>query len=287
MALKTKLNPMGAFGVKYYTLTVITSPANATCVLTVNGVQYTTKSLRVKAGTVVSYSVSYTDTTTKTGSITMDSDKTLTFNRTYSTSTIYQPWTQPTATSSDRYSTTSNTNYNGVFGAVGGSIFAVESSPAIQNGDANALWKAFQSTNTAGYFSTYVATANGYPYITFYNPTALKVEKFTISNAGSTGSTDANGYTPSTGDILASDNGSSWTTIKNFTNPDANCNKGVVWDLDVPSSASAYKYWKIVAKTSKYLKTTAMNGRWQTTHIEVHATIPQIQYTYYFDLTIT
>lgn len=70
------------------TLTVVTTPSNATCVLTVNGIQYTTKSLEVKKGTVVNYSVSYSNTTTKTGSVTMNSNKTLTFTRTYSTSTI-------------------------------------------------------------------------------------------------------------------------------------------------------------------------------------------------------
>lgn len=76
MGIRTKFNPMGANGVKYYTLTVTTSPANATCVLTYDGVAHTAKTATVKEGTVVSYSVSYSGYTTQTGSWTITSNTT-------------------------------------------------------------------------------------------------------------------------------------------------------------------------------------------------------------------
>lgn len=99
MALRTKLNPMGANGDKYYTLTVTTSPANATCVLTYDGVAHTAKTATVKSGTVVSYSVSYSGYTTQTGSwtvtenttksITLTALYTLTVNCSYGSTYIY------------------------------------------------------------------------------------------------------------------------------------------------------------------------------------------------------
>ena len=81
----------------YYTLTVVTDPVSATCTLTYNGLSYTTKSATVEAGTVISYSVYHATYGTTTGTITMDSDKTLTCNGTYSTSyTDGNSWASPT-----------------------------------------------------------------------------------------------------------------------------------------------------------------------------------------------
>ena len=82
MALRTKLNPMGANGVKYYTLTVTTSPANATCVLFYDGVTHYGTFAHVKSGTVVNYSVSHSGYTTQTGSwtITENTTKTVTLS---------------------------------------------------------------------------------------------------------------------------------------------------------------------------------------------------------------
>lgn len=79
MGIRTKLNPMGGSNGKYYTLTIVTDPAAATCTLTINGIQYVTKTKEVKENTVVSYSVNHSTYGTKTGSITLTSDTTLTF----------------------------------------------------------------------------------------------------------------------------------------------------------------------------------------------------------------
>ena len=70
---------------KYYTLTVSTNPASATCTLTYGGNSYSSKTATVKKGTIISYSVYHSTYGTTTGNITMDSDKTLTCEGTYST----------------------------------------------------------------------------------------------------------------------------------------------------------------------------------------------------------
>lgn len=74
---------------KQVTLTVTTNPAAATCKLTYDGQTYTAKTATVDVGTSISYSISYDNTTTKTGSFIMSKDRTLTATRTYSTSTSY------------------------------------------------------------------------------------------------------------------------------------------------------------------------------------------------------
>lgn len=75
------------------TLTVVTNPASATCDLTYNGQTYSnTKTATVLKGTVVSYSLydsSHPSATGGTGSITMNSNKTLNATCTYSTSTSF------------------------------------------------------------------------------------------------------------------------------------------------------------------------------------------------------
>ena len=68
-------------GPKECNLTVVTSPSNATCVLTYDGTNYTTKTLTVLEGSTVSYNCSYTsDYTTASGSwlITEDTTKNVT-----------------------------------------------------------------------------------------------------------------------------------------------------------------------------------------------------------------
>ena len=70
---------------KQYTLTVSTNPASATCTLTYDGHSYSSKTATVDEGTVISYSVYHSTYGTTTGNITMDSDKTLTCEGTYST----------------------------------------------------------------------------------------------------------------------------------------------------------------------------------------------------------
>jgi hypothetical protein len=73
-----------------YTLTVSTNPNNATCTLTYGGSSYSSKSATVASGTVINYSVYHSIYGTTTGSITMNSNKTLTCTGASSTTSKYQ-----------------------------------------------------------------------------------------------------------------------------------------------------------------------------------------------------
>ena len=64
-------------GEKKCTLTVVTTPSNATCVLTYEGISYNTKSITVPSGTVVNYTINYnSDYNTSSGSWTITEDTT-------------------------------------------------------------------------------------------------------------------------------------------------------------------------------------------------------------------
>lgn len=56
--LRTKLEPLGGCGIKYYTVTINPSPSNSTVVFTYQGQNYYQKSIRVKKGSNLSYTVS-------------------------------------------------------------------------------------------------------------------------------------------------------------------------------------------------------------------------------------
>lgn len=85
------------------TLTVITNPSNATCVLTYNGQSYTTKTLEVPIGAVVSYSISYTGYNTQTGSWTINNNVTKTITLVQTTYTLTVVTTPSAATCTITY----------------------------------------------------------------------------------------------------------------------------------------------------------------------------------------
>lgn len=208
----------------YYTFTITsTSPAidqsSVTCVLNYDGVNYQATMATVKAGTVITYTL--TDTThtnegsyiVKSDSVTMDSDKTLTCNVTYYTTEV--SWTSPVISSN---------------GTLGGDSFAVYAS--VESGS-NYAFHCFDS-NTTNYWASNRNADLPLTYI-FYSPVAVKVSSITMQNqtagfrAGSfAGSNDNSNYT----DILPS-----WTNSV-FGN-------GATWSLDVNASAF-YKYGKLI-----------------------------------------
>ncbi len=74
----------------YYTLNVVFTPSDAqsaTCTLTYDGQAHSATSATAEAGTVITYSISDTKYGSATGTVTMDSDKTLTCTGT--TTTVY------------------------------------------------------------------------------------------------------------------------------------------------------------------------------------------------------
>ena len=130
------------------TLTVVTNPASATCTLTYNEQSYETKSAIVPKGTTVSYSIYHSTYGTTTGTITMDSDKTINFEGTYSTSTVTTSWTNPT-----------NLTANGT---LGGSSFAVSGKSGTY-----ASWKMFDGNGNT------FAQAPANKTLIIYNPIAV------------------------------------------------------------------------------------------------------------------
>lgn len=78
MTIRCKMSPIGGSGVvRMYTLTISPSVSGATVVLTATGYAQSGNSIKVPAGTPVSYSVSATHYQTKTGTQIVDSDMTL------------------------------------------------------------------------------------------------------------------------------------------------------------------------------------------------------------------
>ena len=207
-----------------YTFKVVTNPTSASCTITYEGVEYTTKSLKVKAGSVISYSIYHSTYGTTTGSVTMSKDRTLTCTGVKTTKTEDVAWSQPTL----------NAN-----GTVGGSKFAV-----VSNGELSANFKAFQAFDNKP--STFwLSTAFLPKYIIFYCPTALRVSNLKIYNddKASIHLTYVKDYT-----IYASNNNSSWTTLKTGTN--TNYTIGGTWNIPI-NTGSYYKYYKINVVTCK------------------------------------
>lgn len=66
------------------TLTIVTNPVSAICTINYNGIDYTTKSLSVPSGTTVSYSIYHETYGTQTGTIFLDTNKTINAEGTYS-----------------------------------------------------------------------------------------------------------------------------------------------------------------------------------------------------------
>ena len=247
------------------TLTVTTNPASATCTLTYDGNSYTTKTASVKKGTIISYSVYHSTYGTKTGTITMDSDKTLTFTGTYSTTSTDVSWTRP--------------NLSG-FGTMGGSSFACEakSANAVINSSVSGYegWKAFDgiSNSSSNYWDARGANMqSAFPaYITWYNPTAIKVTQVTITQ-------QRGDISPKTGTIQASDNNSNWTTLTSWTN--SNVTTGASWNINLSSNTNFYNYYKLNITASN----TSGGTTTQIREITMTAYTEQTSYTYYWDVT--
>lgn len=141
------------------TLTIVTSPSNATCTLTYNGVAYVTKSLQVKQGSTVSYSVSHSTYGSTSGTTIVDSNKTIVFTGQSVPVTKEVSWTRPNLTSD---------------GTLGGFSFAVTARKLRES--SHPAYMAFDNST-----STYAFLYYGYNYLEWYNPTAIKVTNLSIN----------------------------------------------------------------------------------------------------------
>lgn len=251
MSLRTKNNPMGA-GSKYYTLTVSLNPASATCILTYDGVSYTTTSVKVKAETVVSYSISHETYGTYTGEVIVDKDTTLTCVGTYTTDPVDVSWTQPKLSAN---------------GTMGGSSFACHANSEYSS--SYAAWHAFDGVKS----SSNAWIINNPPsnkYITAYSPTPIKVSKINVYNR--------NAYSVKAGAIYGSNDNSTWTTLKSFSN--STTASGKTWTITV-NATDYYKYIKLNMTSGVYAK----KAHTCIGELTIIATYQSSSYTHYWDVT--
>lgn len=261
-------------GAKTYTLTVTTNPSSATCTLTYDGVSHSTKSAKVKAGTVISYSIYHSTYGSTSGSITMDKDKTLSCNGTYSTSTNYNYYTfsSPTSLSSN--------------GTLGGSSFA------CYGGNGNsAAYKMFDGN--ASSYAQFIHTSSTWSVknFVFYNPNPLNVSKLTfnflVSNGYSCRIQKGTFYGSNNSNVASSPSTESYWTQIGATDAiayTASANQSTSF-----SYTSYYKYHRVlISKASgpnghgtysiADIKDLTITGKYQTT---------STAYTYYWDKTVS
>ena len=234
------------------TLTVTTNPASATCTLTYNGVQYTTKSLEVNEGSTVSYSLYHATYGTQTGSVIMDSAKTLTCEGTYNTDYTDVSWSAPHDLSSNR--------------TLGGDSFAVYANKVQYNYNIYNPWVCFNGTTAD---NNVMSLSGG--YMEWYNPEPIKISQIRVV------SRNYPNFNLKSGNVYGSPDGSDWTLIHTFSGLTAISGQTATITF---TTTSLYKYWKID-------NWTAGNGYWQASEIYLDGFTQTTSYTYYWNVTTT
>lgn len=135
-------------------------------------------------------------------------------------------WTQPTLSAN---------------GNVGGASFAVIASS--ENTSGVGAYGAFTGT-TSSSSDCWHSNSESNSWITFYNPTAIKVTNLQITNRNDGTYT----YPIYGGVVYGSNDNSKWEQIKSFTNSVLGSN--AVWSIDLSSNKNYYKYYKIEANNS-------------------------------------
>lgn len=120
-------------------------------------------------------------------------------------------------------------------GTLGGNSFAVAASSEYST--SYQAYMAFRGDFDTSYWHSASQTDNNW-YLTFYNPTALKVSKLDITIYSTS-------HIPSGGKLQGSNNGTSWTDVCNFTNTTAT-NQSDKFVIDARNNTTFYKYYRIL-----------------------------------------
>ena len=201
-----------------YTLTVTTTPSNATCTLTYDGVAHTAKTATVVTGTVISYSVTHSTYGTTTGSLTMSRDRTLTCTGTSNTTTTTHNWTRPKLSKN---------------GTLGGSSCACSCDTYY-----NANWQPWEVFDDNSSNNGWMSGSNHlYGHVIYYTPTAINLTQATAKAYG------VYGFTQFT--IYGSNNNSSYTQL--VTTTGTHYQNGSTKTL-TSSKTGTYKYFKFYFK---------------------------------------
>ena len=118
-------------------------------------------------------------------------------------------------------------------GAMGGAKFGVTASGTWSS--PYDPWRVMQSGD-GGAFDAWISTTSPETF-DIYNPDAIKITNINIRNFVQ------GAYSITEGTVSGSNNYSSWTQIKSFTN--SNVTGGKTWDIDLSSNTNSYKYYRI------------------------------------------
>ena len=123
-------------------------------------------------------------------------------------------------------------------GTMGGNNFAVACSSYYANNDNYNAWRAFNGVIDVQTDLWACANGSDNAFLDFYNPQALKVTSLTVLNrySGTVGAIR-------TGNIQACNDGSSWQTIKTFSNDVTTANTS--WTIDLSDNENYYCYYRI------------------------------------------
>lgn len=249
---------------KQYTLTVNVTTDNSSPLvasITLNGEETnaSTASITVDENTVVNYKVSKSPyTPDATGAVIMDSDKTITVNGTYSTTTTYHSFSRPNLTSN---------------GTLGGSSFAVYASDYYSK---CYPYCAVDGVNITSYKNGNQWITQGGESFIFYNPNALRVTSLTI-NGGYGGTYSYRAYT---GTVYGSNNNSNYSSVGSWSVAKTTAATKVI-TVSLSSNTNYYKYYKLTP--TAFINST----NWGISELYITATYGTTSYTYYWDIAIS
>ena len=263
MSIKTKHNPIG--GVRYYTLTVVTTPSDAVCKLTYNGNTYTSKTATVKAGTTISYTITHSTYGTDTGSTTMYYSKKLTVTGVSTPITTEKTWSRPNLTAN---------------GTLGGSSCAI-----IADTEATTKVPAYYAvdSSTSTQWQSKSASSNTQRYLIFYTPTAIKLTKVVFATPKNT-SAEGLTYSWQLKDctVYGSNTNGSWVSLGSVSGVGKVANATVTL-----SNTNYYKYYKFLATKTNAYSPNVSYYRWACSNITMTAKYQNTTYSYSFSKSYT
>lgn len=115
----------------------------------------------------------------------------------------------------------------------GGDVWGVESNVTQLNHTDCAIYMGFDSNTTSTYFHS--ISGNTVGYFTIYNPNPLNVTNIAFTSQSGLGSRNS-----ASGTIYGSNDNSTWTVIKTYTNSSTGN-----FNIDLSDNNSYYNYYKV------------------------------------------
>lgn len=160
-------------------------------------------------------------------------------------------------------------------GVLGGGSFAVQTNNYVSSYQA---YKAVDGNNSTGWEGSSLTTA----YYIFYNPIPLKLTSIKMRNWTGSGNIHASRG----GKVYGSNDNSTWTELKTYTN--TVYSSGGEWTIDLSSNTNYYKYYKITCTDG----TSNKRDYWCVAEMTPYGTIRTVtegtasDYDFYRDETV-